>query len=245
MNIEERRFSILDSTNTWAKKNALQLPHDRITLVIADGQTAGRGRFNNSWISPSGLNVYASYCFFLPVHSNISNMAQIMALSAVKALEEVGVRSSLKWPNDILISKKKVGGILCETTALDNEILMIAGIGINVNMPLEMLKEIGQPATSLLIEKGIPFDIQKLIDCLSKQFSNFLTQYLLEGFPPIYSLYREHLIHSPGEKILFRHRDRIWEGLFSSLQQDGSLNLQLASGEIKNFHAGEIINVIN
>lgn len=239
--IEHKHFSSIDSTNTWARKNAPQLSHDAITVVTASEQTGGRGRFDRQWISPPNKNIYASFCFFLQQNASISNISQLLATSASKALEKLGFHLQLKWPNDLFLANKKVGGILCEAIYQGNITFVIAGIGINVNMTQEQIEKVGRPATSLAIESNKIFDLNTVMHELEKQFTHDLEIFLSKGFNPFLSLFTQGLSHKVGDKLRFQSSKGIWEGTFHSINSDGSLNLSLISGEVKNFISGEIL----
>jgi BirA family biotin operon repressor/biotin-[acetyl-CoA-carboxylase] ligase len=241
MKIEHRHFTTIDSTNSWAKRNAAALPHEQITLVTAEEQTGGRGRYNRQWVSPPNQNIYASFCFFLPLNPNVGNISQVLIVSAAKVLERLGFRPQLKWPNDLLLSGKKVGGILCEASSEGEETLVIAGVGLNVNMPQEELLKIGKPATSLLAESGKTFDINELLQSLQKQFSEDLALFLERKFVPFVAPFTERLQHKPGDTVRFQNSQKVWEGKFHSIGRDGSLNLTLSTGEVKNFFSGELL----
>jgi BirA family biotin operon repressor/biotin-[acetyl-CoA-carboxylase] ligase len=242
MDVVRQHFKIIDSTNTWSKHNAHLFPHDKITLVTADAQTAGRGRFNRYWESPPLQNIYATFNFFVEKHRyDIGNIPQILALSTLETLETLNLHPLLKWPNDILLSNKKVAGILCETTPFSDTLCIILGIGLNINMPLEITQKIDRPATSLLIEKGSPQNIENTLSLLQHHFSKNLDQFLNEGFLPFLNTYKAKLIHHPSQPIQFNDNRTIWQGYFHSISNDGSLNLKLLSGEIRNFHTGEFL----
>lgn len=242
MELIRRHFSSIDSTNTWAKQHAHEFPFNKIILVTAAGQTAGRGRFKRRWESPPGENIYASFCFFLEKHrADIGNIPQVLALSAAKMLEELGFHPELKWPNDVLLSGKKAAGILAETTPLSDQRCMIAGIGININMPYEALQKIDRPATSLAVEAGHPFDIETVLEKLQHQFVADLEVFLIEGFLPFFDDYCKRMPRNDARVIRFHDNRAIWEGTIQAINLDGSLNLKLPSGEIKTFVAGEIL----
>lgn len=168
--IKRIHFETIGSTNTWGKQNADTFARDQVTLITADEQTSGRGRFKRKWESPPGQNIYATFCFFTkkPL-ATIGTISQVAAHSVAKTLQDHGLKPVLKHPNDVLLSGKKVSGILCETTSLDM-LCVLVGIGVNVNMPSELLEKIDQPATSLLAETGILHDIESLIKSLQKHF---------------------------------------------------------------------------
>ena len=242
MEVIRLHFETIDSTNTWAKHQAHTFPHDKIMLVTAGEQTAGRGRFKRKWESPAGQNIYASFCFFLEKsRKDIGNIPQLMALSAAETLEELGFHPTLKWPNDVLLSEKKVGGILAETTPLSDYLCVIIGIGLNVNMPLDLLQKIDRPATSLFVETGKLFNIETVLESIQRHFVKNLALFIDEGFFVFLEEYKRLMILSSHKKIRFDDNKTIWEGTFHSISQDGSLNLQLDQGEVKNFLVGEIL----
>lgn len=242
MELERKHFPIIDSTNTWAKHHASLLDPNKITLVTADEQTAGRGRFKRHWVSPKGLNVYATFCFFIEKHRpDIGNLPQILALATSQMLHELGFQPRLKWPNDVLLSNKKVAGILCETTPLSDHLCVILGIGLNVNMPREELDKIDRPATSLLVEKGKNYQVEDILQLLQAKFLSLLDLFIAEGFIPFLQNYKENMIHRSGDVIRFHDNRFIWEGIFHSITHDGALTLQLPAGDLKTFRAGEIV----
>ena len=237
-----KHFKTIDSTNTWAKHHASELDPHLITLITADEQTAGRGRFKRHWESPSGLNIYATFCFFIEKHrQDIGNLPQILALATCRILEELHFQPQLKWPNDVLLSHKKVAGILCETTPLSDNICVILGIGLNVNMAQEQLQNIDRPATSLLAEDGKVRQVEEVLQLLQHRFSSHLEQFIDEGFSPFLEAYKNILVHRQGDVIRFNDNRTLWEGNFQGIAQDGGLNLLIPStGHVKTFYAGEI-----
>lgn len=242
--IEHHFFPTIDSTNTWAKQNAHNFHTDKITIVTADQQTAGRGRLNRKWISPPGVNLYTSFCFFLMPNQNqkisLTNIPQILAISVVEILLELGFTAQLKWPNDILLNGKKLGGILSETTQIDEFICFIAGLGLNVNMTLNVLEGVGQPATSLLVEGKRLIEVSEILNLLQTQFMKNLTRLNNEGFMSFFDQYRQFLIHLANQSMQFHNNSEVLIGKFHSLNQDGSLNLELNDGAVKSFLVGEI-----
>lgn len=242
MKVVRKHFETLDSTNTWAKSQAPLLPRDQMTLITAGMQTAGRGRFKREWVSPPDLNIYATFCFFLEKHrEDLGNLPQILALSAAKTLEFLKFKPVLKWPNDVLLSGKKVAGILCETTPLSDQLCVALGIGLNVNMPLESLQKIDRPATSLLVESGRPGNVEEVLQLLQDTFMKDFELYLEEGFYPFLEEYRQRMAHKVGDSLKFHDNRVVWEGTFVEITTDGALHMQLPSGEVKRFIAGEIL----
>lgn len=243
MKIIRQHFSSIDSTNTWGKQHVHELSLDHMTLITADTQTAGRGRFKRKWESPSKQNIYASFCFFIEKNpnNNIGHIPQLLAISTATILKKLHLHPELKWPNDILLSGKKVAGILAETTPFSNKLCLIIGIGLNVNMPLEILQKIDKPATSLKVETGEFFEVEKILQELAEQFIYDLNTFFTEGFSPFLEVYRQLMFRSSNKIIHFHDNRRIWEGTLHTINQDGSLSLKLPSGELKTFIAGEIL----
>jgi BirA family biotin operon repressor/biotin-[acetyl-CoA-carboxylase] ligase len=242
MEIDRKHFDTIDSTNTWGKKHAPELNHKALTLITANEQTAGRGRFKRKWESPAGQNIYGSFCFFIEKYrEDIKNLPQVLSISTCRIIQQLGFKPGLKWPNDVLLSGKKTAGLLCETTPLQDQLCIVLGIGLNVNMPLEILEQIDRPATSLFAEDGVRRDVEEVTQALLKQFSQDLEQFFEKGFHVYLELYKAYLVHCPGVLISFHDNRVIWQGGFKSINEDGSLNLELPSGEIKTFHAGEIV----
>lgn len=240
MKLVRRHFDIIDSTNTWAKHNAHLLPTDAVTLVTAEGQTSGRGRYKRHWESPPGQNIYASFCFFVDKKRlDIGNLPQVLALSTISVLEKLGFKPELKWPNDVLISKRKVAGILTEATTISDKLCLIIGIGLNVNMTIDTVSRIDRPATSLLIERGFPYDIEDLLKELRQKFLTGLKLFLDEGFTPFYDTYRRYIAFN--EQVRFHDNINLWEGTIHSITRDGSLTLKLPNGTLRTFVAGEIL----
>jgi BirA family biotin operon repressor/biotin-[acetyl-CoA-carboxylase] ligase len=152
------KFASLESTSTYVKTHLQSLPLRGV--VVAKEQTGGRGQFGRQWESPLG-GIYMTLFFPWPPHLM---PPREMSLDAARLLKQIlvskGVNVHLKWPNDLLIEGKKVGGILTEI--LDHTIII--GIGLNVNLSQEAFIKVDQPATSLLIETGREWELDPLIE---------------------------------------------------------------------------------
>lgn len=167
MEIIHYHFETIPSTNDWAKANLSTFDKTKLTLVTAEAQTAGKGRFGRTWVSPGKLNIYASFCFFVQEQHDPLLLTRLFSLATAKVLEEKGVHCDLKWPNDLLVHGKKIAGILCETMDLG----VVIGLGLNVNMPAQQLQEVGQPATSLLEETGRAWDVLEVLESVKRHFA--------------------------------------------------------------------------
>lgn len=242
MQLEQFHFETLDSTNNWAKSHAVEFDHSAMTLISADEQTGGRGRFKRRWESPKGQNIYATYCFFVEENfSDIGHIPQVMSLSASKILEALGCKPQIKWPNDVLLEKKKIVGILCETVTVEQQRCIICGIGLNVNMPLELLQKIDRPAISLKAICKVEFDVNFVLRLLSEQFLSDIDNFLQAGFGSFFQEYTKRFIFKKGEKVRFHDNEKIVDGQFESVNEDGSIALILPDGHLKVFHTGEFV----
>lgn len=242
MKIHRIHFTTIDSTNTWAKQHAHEFDPQAMTLVTAGGQTAGRGRFNRQWVSPQGQNIYATYCVFLEKHRpDIGNLPQVAAISIVETLTDFLVNAHLKWPNDVVVGNKKIAGILSESTPLSDKLCLIIGIGLNVNMSLRELDQIDRPATSMLEAAGNPFEVETVLECLTKRLKSHSEVFLEESFVPFLETYRRLLNPLSGKLLRFHDNRSIHEGYYHSINADGTLNLQLPDQTIQTFNAGEFL----
>jgi len=147
------------------------------TVIVSDFQTRGRGRFHRQWVSPRGKNILCSLVLRPPVRVNESPLLTYVAARSVKeAIAKMqNVSCHLKKPNDVLINKKKVSGILTESHSKANMIeYMVLGIGINVNAKK---KELVRGATSLVEETGQEISRDELLETLLKIFSHHYVSY--------------------------------------------------------------------
>ena len=235
-------FEKIDSTNTWAKQHSDQWDLKGMTLVTAAEQSGGRGRFNRKWVSPANLNIYATFCFWYSLERNdVGHIPQMLAIAASKSLENQGFFPQLKWPNDILLSGKKVGGILCETIVEGTKRGVICGIGLNVNMPLDILQLIDRPATSLCVEGGRSFEVSNVLETLKQCFVENMDLFLKGGFDQFFSYFQEKSSFKKGDEVRFHDNQIIVEANFVSLHPDGSVELRLRNGMLKKYYAGEFI----
>ena len=143
----------IDSTNNWAKREKASFSPDQPTFIVASGQTGGRGRGTNTWLSPKGQNLYMTAVEKVRRTLKVTDYALVALLAMRQLLYSFGVRSNVRWPNDLMIERdktfEKIGGVLVEGISVGSDPWIIVGIGLNVNMDEALLRSIGQPATSL------------------------------------------------------------------------------------------------
>lgn len=146
-------LTTVDSTNEWAKKHWKELDPDGLTIVTAQEQTAGRGQWGRTWVSPAGGNLYVSYCSFVPEESDLLLQPRWLADAVCEVLAQHGASLVWRWPNDLLFEGKKCGGILSESSPKEGCLLVIHGLGLNLwNHPLVFPDERSQPVTHLEAE---------------------------------------------------------------------------------------------
>ncbi|KMJ60495.1 biotin--acetyl-CoA-carboxylase ligase [Bacillus sp. LL01] len=231
---------------TSTQKIAHQLAYDGApegTLVVSEEQTSGRGRLSRSWYSPKHTGVWMS----LILRPNLppAKAPQLTLLAAVaitQAIEEVtGLRPDIKWPNDILINKKKTVGILTEMQAEADKInSVIIGVGINVNQAIEHFpEELHSIATSLSIELGEPVNRAELIQTILVKFETLYHKYLEHGFYPIKLLWESYAI-SIGKRIIARTITGTLEGKAKGITEDGVLMLEDDQEVIHYIHSADI-----
>jgi len=160
-------FPSVTSTNEIAKKEAGKGVEEG-TVVIADEQTAGRGRLKRSWLTPEG-NIALSVILY-PQKPVLPSLIIIASLAVSHSIEAVtGLETQIKWPNDVLIGGRKVCGILVESDVRNEKVnYAVIGIGINVNAGKDVLSRVVTPATSLYIETGYKVSRIQIIRALLK-----------------------------------------------------------------------------
>lgn len=208
-----------------------------MTIVTASEQSCGRGRHRRRWESPHS-NLYTTFCFFLDENkANLANIPQILALSCSKVLESLGLVAEIKWPNDLLVNKKKISGILCETKHLGNLKFVALGIGLNVNMKKEEFVEINQEATSLFAETGIEYSVSSIMTLIEESFLQNLKIFYDKGIQFFHADLKNRL-YNPGEFVFTDAKESV-KGKMMELNRDGSLSIQVGE-EIRNYFFGEI-----
>lgn len=231
----------IDSTNRYAIENFDSLK-DR-TLVTAESQTAGRGRRMKNWISPEGVNLYASFVI-KQIDFNISISSWIGGLAALYTVRNIasGIDDFwIKWPNDVYCKDRKLAGVLCEIVSdLQNHPKgVIIGVGINVNMTKEQLSSIDKPATSLLLENGIQTSIKTVGEMLLNKMILF-TDIAQQSKEELYKLWKgENKIVGKKVNVDILGRELI-NGKVVDIKPCGSLYLLDESGDFHTLYSGDV-----
>lgn len=234
------------STNTDAKRLAEEgEPHG--TTIVANMQTAGKGRRGRTWQSPAGANTYFTILLkpdFSP--DKASMLTLVMALSVAEAIEEItGLKADIKWPNDIVVHKKKVVGMLTEmstTPEMDEIQYVVIGVGTNVNYdsPEDFPEELRPTATSLRMEAGHLINRAALTERMLARFEvnyeKFEETLDLSG---LMDSYEKHLINV-GAQVRVLDPAGEYTGISRGINAVGELLVEKENGETINVYAGEV-----
>jgi len=233
MIFEKIALEKVDSTNTVAQSH-IRGDLDHAIVVVADEQSAGRGRLGRTWASPKG-NLYCS--LLLPptddctVDPRLSFVAANAVYETVSGFVEERAAVSIKWPNDILIHGKKVSGILLEAVNKDNKIFTIAGVGINVvSETVERVPpEIAANVTALHLHGPQSTTRDEVLDSFLKRFDSWYARYRNDGFGPIRKFWNSHC-NTIDEKVEIPSRKL--EGISKGINDKGQLVLETQHGRI-------------
>ena len=229
-------YPSLMSTMDVARREAQQQASEGM-VVIADEQTAGRGRGKRVWLSPKG-SIALSIVLY-PDAVSLPFLIMLASLAVVHSIEAVtGVKSQIKWPNDILVNGKKVSGILIESRVRRDRVdYAIIGIGVNVNLRVGDFPEIAPMATSLSDELGKGVSRLSLIRRLLIEIEKlYLT---LPAGRPIYEEWRDNL-ETLGKKVQVRSGKITHIGIAESVALDGSLQLRHSDGSLTQIVGGDV-----
>lgn len=243
------------STNSDAA-NLAQLGMEHGTVVLAEQQTQGKGRQGRDWYSPAGGNLYCSVILHLPGSSKqtpawVSWIPLVAAVAAARAVQTVtGLQPALKWPNDLLIGPRKLGGLLCESGVAGRQyVYVVVGIGLNVNVPREAFpKDLREAATSMLSELGHAVDRASLLAALLLELEQQVDAlFALKEIPP--DVLKEYTTFccTLGRKIRVTLADGgSVEGVAESIVTDGALRIarDKASGSgTVDVRAGDVVHL--
>ena len=229
-----------DSTNEEAKRQGAAGAPDG-TLCVAERQTGGKGRLGRAWSSPAGSGVWMSLLLRPSVApQEATQLTLIVGLSVCQAIRRLtGCPAMIKWPNDIVIGRKKVCGILTELTADMEQIhYVVVGIGINANVP-QFQGALQQKATSLLLETGQKADraalVRTVLEELEKNYEQFLTDLTADFITPY-----EALCVSLNRQVSVVRGGRELTGQSIGLTKEGELRVRMENGDILEIGSGEV-----
>ena len=229
-----------DSTNEWCKRMSKENA-EHGTLAVAEFQSAGKGRLGRKWTAPEGSSVMMSILLkpeFEPQYASMLTL--VMGLSVAQAVCELGVEVSIKWPNDVVVSHKKICGILTEMGVQDGKIReVVIGVGLNVNLK-EIQDELKDKATSLYLETGKTYDRNRLIGLVMEKFEinyeKFVQTCDLSMMLDDYNM----LLANKSQPVRVLDKISPYEGVALEIDKDGALLVRVQSGEIRKVCSGSV-----
>ncbi|HSM52043.1 MAG TPA: biotin--[acetyl-CoA-carboxylase] ligase [Thermoanaerobaculia bacterium] len=233
--------SEVDSTNSLARRLLEDLDREnepaRDFLVVALCQSAGRGRSGRRWESPAGAGLYATRVLLLPAPATAAELPLRIPLALCEALNELlGGRCRIKWPNDLLVSGRKLGGVLIEVLRIAGAEVALIGFGLNHSLAGEVCR---LPAATSLGEEmarppALPLFSARMIAAVEREVGRERpNRELVARFAGL-------LVHRPGDPLRVRTGQETLDGRFAGLDGQGFLRLETAGGE-RRIASGEVL----
>ncbi len=237
-------FFKTDSTNRVAMELAFA-GEEEGAVILAEEQTAGRGRVGRKWHSEQGTGIYVTLLLrprMSPVQAPLLTMLAGLSLHSA-ILAQTGLNAELKWPNDILVQGKKLGGILTEMHAEPSQVrFVIVGIGLNVNQD-KFPSELSSIATSLRKESDKSFSRLELLVRLLREFETDYNRFLREGPSYVVGRFAEVSQFANGRRVRVDTGRDSYSGHTAGLSADGLLLVKKDSGETVTVVAGDVSEV--
>ena len=243
-------FQTIGSTQTYIKESKLDWLHSdgdipKVIFVSAEHQTLGRGKGGRKWFSDERSNCLALSAGFLVPESRLKDcprLTQLLALAVMHVFPELNIL--MKWPNDLLVDGKKVGGILAELEPMNGpSYAVIIGVGLNLDIDQYHLDSLDSrwPASSLarFLPPETKIDFQRTRDQICKQFSQYISVFLTQNDSYLMNEIsrRQFLLN---QEILFRDGEKIVRGMHAGIDSNGGLKI-LSDSCLLTFHSGEIV----
>ena len=231
----------LDSTNTVAKELAAQGAPEG-TLVLAEEQRAGRGRMGRRWVSPGYMNLLFSVLLRPKIRKDqVFVTTMILALATIEAIRSrTGLRSTIKWPNDLFVEGKKLGGILTEFSVTHEHIdYVVLGLGLNVNWSPDQTEAVSHPATSILAETGSKISRNDLLVSILMTFEGYYRQVLSGHIDDFYRTWNEASMVI-GRNVQIVSSKEKTHGKALRIDRNGALVIQDSAGKERKIMSGEV-----
>lgn len=233
---------LTDSTNTKAREMARGGAPSG-TLVVAEAQSAGRGRKGRSWLAAPGEGLLFSLILRPDMEPSRATLITLMtAVSVAEALiDETGVNARIKWPNDILVHGKKLAGILTEMSMeLDAVDYVVVGLGLNINTPAAAFpEEIRAIATSLMAETSAPFSRVAVLRAILSRFETHYDTLSTDGPEPMLRRWKA-LSDIVGRRVRVSMMHEEIEGRVTDIDADGVLLVETEAGEPLRILSGDV-----
>lgn len=213
------------------------------TMVVAERQSGGRGRLGREWLSPPGVGLYCSLVLRPQLEpADLPKLTLGAGLAASRAVETVtGLRPRLKWPNDLWLNEKKVGGILAEARFDQASPVVVLGIGLNVNTGAALFPpELREKVTSLLLHSGREFVRSALLAALADEVMAMAARLEREGFAGILADWRERDATLGRELAWLSQSGQVVRGRSLGPDDDGLLRIRDGAGRVHEVISGDI-----
>jgi BirA family biotin operon repressor/biotin-[acetyl-CoA-carboxylase] ligase len=236
-----QHFQVVDSTQIQAEKLVNHLPKDTWLILSAEEQIAGRGTHKRRWVSPPQGNLYVTFLVPFPKKDSekLFFIAQIATIAVSRTVKKLGLEPEIRWPNDLMLNKKKVSGTLCENRTPngggDYSALLI-GVGLNVNMDESLCNGLDQPVVSLSIEANKVFDKEKILPLLYQDVRECVDQVQRFGFSSFHEELNSMLIFRGEPIIVDREDGQSLLGFFVGIDEMGRMKLRLANNQVVLLH---------
>ncbi|MPZ24104.1 MAG: biotin--[acetyl-CoA-carboxylase] ligase [Dehalococcoidia bacterium] len=210
------------------------------TIVIANEQTAGRGRQGRSWHSPPGANLYFTI-ILRPTIEQLVALPMAVPLAVAEGIEAAtGINAGIKWPNDVLVGRRKIAGVLLDSEFREDQPrYALAGVGINVNFDTSAHAELRDIATSLQVERGTPVDTGAVLSAVMEAIRERYEQSRMGG-AGTYQAWRQRLSNLGNEVTVHLPDGSTATGVAEDVTEQGALVLRLPGGETCVMPAGEL-----
>jgi len=240
MKFKIEQYQQVTSTNLMLKKMAGERKLKEGTVILADFQTAGKGRGNNIWNSEPGANLLFS--LFIRPDLKVENhfaLNEFVSLSICDTLAQYKVESWIKWPNDIYVNERKLAGLLIENVIAGDTITeSVIGVGFNLNQTI-FPKEVPNPV-SLSALLGYPVSRDDFLNCLLSHLGSRYDQLKHLGFQGLYSDYVTR-VYKRDEQVDFITADgKAGEGILENINTDGTLMIRMKDHNLRIFLFDEI-----
>jgi BirA family biotin operon repressor/biotin-[acetyl-CoA-carboxylase] ligase len=238
---EIHHFETTTSTNAEAWRLASEEGAINGEVVIAEHQTAGRGRRGRTWVSPSGTNLYLSAVLRPEIPpARAAEITLLAAVALAETLREAGAPATIKWPNDVQINGRKVAGILTELSAdVDRVHFIVLGIGVNLNVGQgDFPPDVAELATSLMAARGQSVPRALFTAALLTSLEAWLDRWADQGFGPIRSAWRK-LSSTLGQEVLVKSDANELRGVAEDIDESGALLLRVGN-KLERVFAGDV-----
>jgi len=238
-------FPRIDSTNLEARRRCEgrggpPLPHG--ACLVAEHQSAGRGRLDRRWLAPPRTCLLFSLVLRPPLAlERVFALTNLAAVAVCLAVEEAGgLKPAIKWPNDVFLQGRKLAGILTEFASRAERLeYAVVGVGLNVNLTPSQLRRLPAPAISLKAATGRAWDRAVLLARILRHASDLYRKATARGWRELARHYR-HRSLIWGRRVVVRDGEQVRQGRVQAVEPDGTLRLRLRSGRVISIRHGDV-----